>query len=295
MADFRTNQNRKAENHGNRKALVVAVSVIFVLFVLLFAFLLSKNSVYRAISISKAEENDFKAAFSLIEKTTGEKSEPLKEYFRLRLDINEEYPQMIADFDIEKINEWSMIAESLCNQTGFLGEEISADVVLLSQKLSQIKECVDEYGLIKQDILSLMEVFAEINRLYTKDAEGKNTAFTVLEERGRIQNWERLNSKLSSFAAKIPGYENIYLLNYLIKESLGEISDLNEAVDFIVAGGYAETDKVRFGGDAERKFPDIVNSRNETVNLLEKEKYEYFMFNEICHELTEMLGDFYTP
>lgn len=295
MADYTPKYNTAAENHGKKKALAAAVSVIAVIAVLIIAFLASKSSLYYFAAENKAEKNEFSEAMQLIESSNGEKADALKAYLALRLEINASYPAMLTDFDIEKIKSWSEKADELCLNSALLGDEFAADAQSLSQALSQIISCAEEYDGTKSDILKLMDVFNEINRLHEKNEEGKNTSFTIAEERAKISEWEQLNSSVSSFASRIPGGENVYLINYLVKEAQGEISELSKAIDSVAASGYTETDVVRFSGDAEKRFPDITNSSGESVNLLEKEKYEQFMHEEICRQLTENLGSFYAP
>lgn len=295
MAKFRKKQNMPAENHGNKKFFVAAISVICALVVLIVAFLACKNTIYFSVAQSKAENNNFFEALNIAESASDEKSQILSDYITLRIDINENYPKLLSEFSIEKINEWNESAAALSEKSDLLGEILSAQVTALSQKLAQISSCHSQYISIRSDVLSMMDVFAEFNRLYTVAADGKNTAFTVSQERRKIAEWDRLNSNLMSFAATVPEYENIYLLNYLIKEVQGECNDLSSAMDSVIAMGYTETDLIRLGGTAQKKFPDIQNSSNESVNVLEKEKYEEFMFDGICNELADSLGEFYVP
>ncbi len=295
MAELRQNTNTPSENHGSKKALVVAVSVICNLAVLIIVFLACKNPLYFSIAKAKTERGDFSSALELCEKTTDEKNQVLSDYLALRLDINEGYPQLISEFDIAKINLWSEKAASINQNASVLGDDIAAEINTLSQTLSQICALHAQYTAIRPDVLSVMDIFGEFNRLYTVDASGKNTAFTVLEEQSKIARWEQQNSNLSSFAITIPGYENIYLLNYLIKEIQSECGDLREAMNSVIAMGYQVTDNIRLGGSAQKKFPGIQNSNNETVTLLEKERYEAFMYDGICRRFAEILGSFYAP
>lgn len=294
MAGYGAN-SRSGENHGNKKKLVAALAVALAVAVLLIVFLLAKNSIFRAIAESKAENGNFSSAYSLLKNSADEESLLLKEYISLRIDINENYPLLLSDFSEEKVYSWAENAERINAMSAFLDEDLAKDINNLSQKLNVITDCIESYKLKRNGILSLMDVFNEINRLHTKDAEGKNTAFTVAEMRSKIGRWQQLSSEISSFAASLPDTENIYLFNYMIKEAFGEIDDLSIAIESVIQSGYSETDNVRFSGDAQKRFPDISNSSNESVNLLEKEKYERFMFDEICRKLVETLGEFYSP
>lgn len=293
MAERKQKQNKFLQNHG-KKPLVVAVSVICVLVAVIVTFLALKNPLYFSLAQKKAEKNEFSHAMQLVEKSGSEEARLLEKYLALRFDINRSYPELISEFNVEKISEWLAVAEEICADSGSLGEIISADAELLRRRLAEISGCYTGYLAIRSDVLDMMDVFAEFNRLYTVAADGKNTAFTVEQERRKIYSWEQKNSILMSFAATVPGYENIYLLNYLIKEVQGECSDLHAAMDKVVSMGYAETDLIRLSGTAEKKFPSIQNNNNETVNVLEKANYEQYMFKSICSQLTESLGEFYS-
>lgn len=293
MANGKQNQNKIFQNHG-KKPLIVAVSVICALVAVIITFLAVKNPLYFSVAKKKAEKSEFSQAMQFAEKSSSEEARLLEKYLALRFDINRSYPELIAAFNIEKIGEWIAVAEEICASSDALGEIISADAELLRQRLAQINNCYTNYFAIRSDVLDMMDVFAEFNRLYTVAADGKNTAFTVEQERIKIYSWEQKNSALMSFAATVPGYENIYLLNYLIKEVQGECSDLHAAMDKVVSMGYAETDLIRLSGNAQKKFPSIQNNNNETVNVLEKANYEHYMFKSICGQLTESLGEFYS-
>lgn len=293
MAVYEPNLNRDMQNHGKRKKLIAAVSVIAALTALLIVFLAAKNSIFFAAAKSMAEKQDFDSAIVLAEDSGSEDAALLKDYINLRLEINSSYPLLLSEFDIEKIKSWAETAENISGRSEPLGDKISEDVLSLSQTLSEIIYCESEYQSMRADILNLMDAFNEINRLHTKDAEGKNISFTIAEERTKLNNWSLLNGSLLSFIPRIPSNEKLYLINYLAKEAQGEISEINAAIDSVAASGYADTDLVRFSGDAVRRFPDISNSAGESVNLLDKEKYEQFMHDEMRRILAETLAPYY--
>lgn len=285
----------KTLNRSSKKALITAVSVICALLVLIIAFLASKNSIFYSLAKSKAEKKDFAAAEELVEKSGGEKAEALSEYISLRTEINDSYPTLLSRLDSEKTELWEETADRLSGSAELIGNELAAQAMDISQSLATVNACIAEYESMRSDILSMMDIFDEINRLHTKGSDGKNTAFTVSEERARLESWERQNEELARFAATVPNGENLYLLNYLIKEVQGECSDISAAIDAVIASGYSETDLVRFSGDGHKSFPSITNERNESVNVLEKEKYEQFMYKGICRALAESLGKYYLP
>jgi len=294
MADYTPNNNIRASDHGKKKPVIAAVSVIAALAAVLIIFLASKNSVFLSMARYNAKNGNFSVASALIGHSGHEYADAVEDYINLRADINTNYPTLLIGYDSTKIKDWSETAERLCGESDALGEVLSAEVTKLSIVLSQIVSAEEEYIALKSDILDMMDVFNEINRLHTKDAQGKNITFTIAEEKTKISNWERLNANVMSFISRVPGNENIYLLNYMAKEVQGEISELNDALKGVAASGYSETDTVRFSGDAVKRFPDITNSSGESVNLLDKITYEKFMYEEFCNKLVQNLVSYYS-
>lgn len=292
MAERNIKQNNAVKNRG-KKPLVVAVAVICVLSALIIIFLLSKNSIYYLISQHKTEKGEYSQALELVEDIRTEKAEALMLYLDLRNDINENYPVLLTDFQPSIVSLWTEKVTAVEEVKYLLSSEIAEEAEILAATLYQVNSCLTQYEQIKGDIFSLMDIFAEMNRLYTKDINGKNTSFTVSEERIKIYSWEQQLSTLVNFANTVPGYDNIYLLNYLIKEAEGECVELRNAMDSVIAKGYKETDLIRLSGSGQKQFPAITNSNNESVNLLQKEPYERHLYNGICIQLAEILGDFY--
>lgn len=293
MKEYSVNNNRRGSNHGKKNALIAVVSSLAAVMIILVAFFLSKNTVFHELARSSAEKGDFSTAAVLVRQSGSEKSQVLEDYINLRLEINEHYPVMLSEYDRDKLEMWALTAEMLCNHGEALGDTMAQEVLELSHLLSQIVAAEKEYNALKADILDMMDVFNEINRLHTKDAEGKNASFTIAAERERIAAWTELNNKILSFISSVPGNENIYLFNYMAKEAQGEISELNAAVDSVADSGYGEEDLVRFKGEAVKRFPDITNSSGESVNLLNKEVYERFMYEEFCNKLVQNLAPYY--
>lgn len=292
MARENIKQNTSAQNR-NKKPLISAVSVICALSVILIAFLACKNSLYYSIAESKAQKGDYSEALELVEDIRTEEAQALAMYLELRCNFNENYPVLLSDFQPSIIAGWTESVNAIEQVRHLLNDEILADADNMSEMLRRVNSCLNQYGQIRGEILSLMDVFAELNRLYTKDITGKNTSFTVSEERIKVSSWEQQLSNLVNFANTIPDFENIYLLNYLIKEVEGECLDLKSAMDSVVAMGYTETDLIRLSGSGQKQFPAITNSNNDTVNLLQKEKYEAYLYEGICIQLAEVLGVFY--
>lgn len=292
MAERSIKQNNLSQNRS-KKPIIAAVAVICALSAAIIVFLAYKNSLYFTISQYKAENREYSEAMELVENIHTDKAEALALYLDLRNDINENYPVLLTDFQPSIIAGWTQAVTSVGEVKHLLSDGIALEAEKLSVTLNQVNSCLTQYSQIRDDILSLMDIFAEMNRLYTKDINGNNTAFTVSEERIKIYAWEQQLSTLVNFANTIPNYENIYLLNYLIKEVEGECLDLRNAMDSVISMGYKETDLIRLSGSGQKQFPAITNSSNETVNLLQKENYERYLYEGICVQLAEILGDFY--
>ena len=293
MSEVRT-KNRTDKSNGNRKFLVAAACVVFVLAVMIVGALVAKNPFYAAMAQKKAENGEFSVAAELISKTEGKKSETVETYIMLRLDINRCYPGLLTEFDAEKITEWRKTLLLLNENSDLLGRKITADIAELSEVLSVIMQKTGEYEAMRADVLSMMDVFPEINRLHTKGDDGKNIGFTVAEEKEKIRRWEGYCDALEQYSLSIDADDTLYLLTFLIKEVQGECADLEKAVDSVTESGYSETDRVRFSGEGRKSYPDI-RSSNASVNLLEKENYEFHLYKGICRMLVESLGGFYKP
>ena len=134
-----------------------------------------------------------------------------------------------------------------------------------------------------------------LKKSFGKDEVLKSISFTVAEERAKIRQWEEKCTALEDYSRTINGSESIYLLNYLIKEAQGECTDLNEKMDIVIQSGYTETDNVRLNIEGKKRYPDIRGSNNESVNLLEKDSYEHYVYKGICRAYVESLGEFYVP
>lgn len=295
MSKVMTEKTNNGARDGRRGALIAAISTVAALAVFLAAFASCKNAVFYYIAKNRAEKNEFSAAVGFAEKAGAEKSGALAEYARLRIEINKDYPAALSRFDAEQIARWRQTASRLSREGKLPDGKIRSEAARLESVLSVVEDRYREYEAVRPRILSLMDVFAEINALHNKRDDGKNVAFTVASEREKLARWRSDNDALARFASEIPNGEKAYLLNYLIKEALGECSDLEAAMDSIVESGYSETDSVRFSGESRKSFPNMTNDRGESVNLLEKENYEKYMKKGVCRALVESLGIFFIP
>lgn len=282
------------KNRNLRKILIIAVSVIAVIAAAVIAVLFNVNSIYLKQGKAKLEENSFTDAKYYFEKCSTDEGEILRKYAELRIDINKKYPAMLTEYDEELIESWCDSAAETVNNIDVLPEEIKADAIGVYTKLKTIKDAHEKYNLSRNDILEMMDVFAEFNRLYSKDADGKNTTFTVSDETVLIERWEELNENLQEFQNEYFPDGSVYLLSYLIKECQGECLDLRNAMKVVTDAGYSETDTVRLSGEGTKTFPGVTNTSGNTVNVARKDEYESYMSQGINRGLVEMLSGYYT-
>ncbi len=291
MSKFTQSSNKKTDGHGRLAAVagIIAAAVIVTILVLIF-----KSSIYYSLALGKVRNNEFTSSLSLLERADSEKAEVMKDYVNLRLDINRNYSVMISSFDIEVINNWNGKVDALTEKIELFPADIGKDISALSEKLKNIVSINEKYQLIRSDVLSALDVFNELNRLYAVDASGNRTTFTVAEENAKAAEWENRVNILSDFSSQIPGGDTIYLLSYLISETRSECADIREAMQTVLSHGYTETDSVRISGSGQKQFPDITNSSGTAVNVTRKEEYEEYMYAGICRALVETLAGYYT-
>ncbi len=286
-------KNQNASSGGNKKNLLkIAAVVICVISVLLIAFLASKNAVFFHLAQSKTLDGKYRAAATYVSESSDEKADVLSDYINLRVSINENYPNMLAEFDRNILNEWYTAVCNITENPEGLDEEIISKSEGIKQTLEMIFERLETYDALRPTILNVMDVFNEINRLYTKDVDGKNTAFSISGEYARIGVWEQQNQELMNFISATPNGESIYLFNFLTKEIEGECSDLKSTMNTVFESGYTAEDLVRFQGTAKKTFPNVQNG-NVSLNVLDKETYEEYLYKGLCRSLVENLLIYY--
>lgn len=280
--------NNKTDGSNKRKALKIAVAVLCVLSVLIIAFLACKNTFFFHLAQKNTLENKYRIAASYASESTSSQAKILSEYIDLRVSINENYPNMLAEPDREILEGWYASACHISEESDGIDKEIMENANGIKQALETIFDRLDAYEMLRPTVLSVMDVFNEINRLYTKDVDGKNTAFTVNGEYERIAIWEQQNEQLIDFLLLTPNGESVYLFNFLVKEIEGECADLKITFGTVLESGYTADDLVRFKGTAQKTFPDIQNG-NVSLNVLEKETYEEYLYKGLSRSLIENL------
>lgn len=284
----------KVKKKNGRKSYFARVILLLTVLYLIACYSLFQNQIWFHFAEEKALKNEYYAAHAIACRAEDEKSAALRNYISLRIEINKKYSDMLTEYDEKTINEWQKEAKRLTAYSYAFNNGVSQSVSRLSETLELICRLYEEYHGIQDEILEAMDVFGEMNRLYTKDSTGKNRSFTVKEETEKIENWMRINESIGSIAYRIPGYENSYLLNYLITEIRSECEELNAAMRLILSEGYSETDEVRLNGDAKKSFPDIQSSGAKSANVTEKEEYVSMMNEGMDKILVQVLAEFYT-
>ena len=286
-------KNNNAVNSGNKKKILkIAVAVICALSVLLIAFLACKNTLFFHLAQSKALDGKYRTAAAYADESTYSKAEILSEYINLRVSINENYPDLLAELNTDLMNDWYSALCRITENSDGIDEEIIKNAEGIKQTLETVFNRLETYNTLRPTVLGVMDVFNEINRLYSKDADGKNTAFTINEEYERIAEWEYKNELLIAYLSETPNGESIYLFNFLVKEVEGECAELKSTFNTVFESGYTAEDLVRFQGNAKKTFPNIQNG-NVTLNVLEKETYEEYLYKGLCRSLVENLLVYY--
>lgn len=269
---------------------LIAAAVITALLVIACVF---KDTFLTADALKKIRRNDFMAAKSISSYIGNTKGESLRKYIDLRLAINREYPRLLAEYDIEKIRSWRNSASEIKE----LAETGSADLYVEASKLFDSLDTVclltDDYEEMRPGILDMMDVFGEINRLYSKDSRGGGTPFTIREETAKVEKWEAQCTALGRFSARVPGGDSVYLLSFLITETRSECGDIKKQMEGLREKGYSDDDTVRVSTGGRKSFPDIANSSGTSVSVSRKEEYEKYMYVSVCRALAESLAEYY--
>lgn len=294
MAGKRTEFNNE-KNRNLKKILLIALSVIAVLAVATVILLFNMNGIYCKLGKEKLEKNSFTDAKIYFDKCSNDEGELLGKYVNLRIEMNKKYPELLSEYDAELISKWVIAAAQVVEGKDALPESVGVDAIGVYSSLKAISDGYDKYTSLQGDILELMDVFSEFNRLYTKDSNGKNTVFTLVEENGKIERWERLYAELEKFRSAYVPEDNVYLLGYLIKEAHGECEDLKKAMAVVADAGYGETANVRLSGEGTKTFPGVTNNSGDTVSVSRKEEYEGFLNKNIQRALIENgISQYYT-
>ena len=292
MDTFEIKNNNVPTSNKKSKSLKIVVAVLCILSLLLVAFLACKNTLFFHIAQSKALSGSYRDATSYASESTDPRAQLLSEYVFLRVDINENYPDLLAEFDRDLLNEWYDTVYRISENGEGLSDDILESAGSIRQTLEMIFERLDAYEQLRPTVMSLMEVFNEINRLYTKDENGKNTAFSVKTEYDRIFEWEQQTYQLSLYLNATPNGESIYLFNYMVKEAESECTQLNDILSAVLSSGYENDDLVRFSGTTKKTFPDVQNG-SIVLNFSDKQEYEQYMYQGLCRSLTESLLVFF--
>lgn len=273
------------------RKLAIAVAALCALLALLTAALLLRSPILCAAAKRDIRKGDFRSAAYAAGHATGARADALSAYIDLRLSINSGYPALLSAFDRAAVEDWFSAADALAANPA-LGDEIAAQAEEVRTRTGLLLDLLDDYERLRPTVRSMMDVFGEINRLYTKSENGRNPAFTVTEERAKIDAWEAQNAELIAFAESMSNAESCYLLNYLIKETQGECADLRAAMDTVLANGYSETDRIRLTGEQHKVFPSIQNG-SVSISVDQKDTYETYLYQSVCRTLTQSLGPLY--
>ncbi len=293
------NNERNATERGgkSRAVLIAAVCLIALAIAAIVAFLFFKDSLFLSIAQKNALKGDFRAALTAAERSSSDDADAIEEYAKLRIEINSRYPSMLARPEKYELDGWNTRASgaaSIAAASEKIDDGLKAEIAGLAEKLASVCSLYDELETRMADISELMDLFAEINRLYTPGEDGNKPAFTIYEERQKISRWKFLLDEIRGYAYRLPEGDSIYLLSYMLKEAQGEIEDLEKAMDRIAATGtITESDTVRVSGSGKKVFPSVESSSGASVNLTAKEGYLEYLVAGIHRSLVGDLAEYY--
>lgn len=282
--------NSRIKSGKKLKIILICVAVfIAAAAVLLFAL---KNVIFTQRAVKSIEKDDLNSARAAAQHITNNSGQVTENYVELLTEINRKYPDLLAEFNIDTFKNWRDRAEEIKSDEN-LPEKLIEGADALYKKLYKLCQLYGEYDGMRADVLEMMEVFNEINRLYSPGEDGKNVAFTVKEETEKVEKWEEICFVLSTYSSDVPNGESIYLLSYLVSETYGECEEIRNQLKQISAKGYDENEPVRVNGNGQKTFSDVVNTKGVTLSVLEKEEYEEYMYVAICRALTQTLSEYY--
>ena len=98
--------NSVPANSKKRKSLKIAVAVLCALSLLLIAFLTCKNTLFFHIAQRKALNDEYRDATAYASESTDPRAQLISDYAFLRVDINENYPDLLVEFDRDLLSDW---------------------------------------------------------------------------------------------------------------------------------------------------------------------------------------------
>lgn len=283
------------ENKGKKKKkkLIIALSsivgILIVAAVLLFAL---KSPIHYSLALNYIGNNDYEFAKKAIENSDSDKADVLSDYIKLRVDFNKHYRKMLEEFDEEQITEWYDDLEKIKKHYGDLPDDVKAEIDDFSSRIAIIKDSLSVYSSIRYDIIDMMDIFAEINRLMAVDENGEKTPFTVNEVLKKVEHWKISCDNLNAFSINTPNGDTVYPLIYLISETYSECNEITAQMEEILVN-YSGDDQITSAGEGQEQFPTITNSNGVTLSFEDPEAYEEYMRNEICIAMMRYLSVYY--
>lgn len=280
------------EKDDKKKLKIILASAGGALILVILLLIILKGPIHYGLALNYIGNNNYESAEKAISQSKGDKAVVLSEYIALRVDFNENYRSMLTDFDLEKINEWYEHMENVKNGYDALPDDLKIEIDDFYNRIAIIKDSLSVYSNIKYDVIDMMDVFAEINRLMATDESGKKTPFTVNEVLKKVERWKISCDNLKTFSANTPNGDTVYLLIYLINETYSECNEINNQMQDILVN-YSGDKQITSAGEGREQFPTIKNSNGVTLSFDDPETYEEYMYADICTALMKYLADYY--
>lgn len=271
-ADVKKSEAGGTKKHGGKVRAAVLI-LLCVLAVSAAAGLIIKDKLTVDYARRLIDGGRYGEAAQTLEKSDDSVGVALRSYALLRQEIKTGYPEMLKSIDIDTLTGWRDSAVALQNSEELSGEDCYADLHALAIKLRFICSACAGYDGIRSQLLDMMDVFLEYNRLHLSNGD-ENISFTPAEELKKLDKWQKELNSVIQYASSIQDYESVYLFSYLVREAQGEIEQMKKDVRTILDSGYDENDTVRYSDHKGKTFPTVSNLHGVRLNVAQKDTYE---------------------
>lgn len=274
-----------------RKRLII-LSAVFAVGIVVALILFIFMNLPCIIATHKLQEDSFEAALDLVENVNTQQAQEICEYCELRIDINNKFPVLLTNFDIGVIDGWIKDADRIIESASYLPMPTMELVIEIRSVLLEISGANGEYISLRDDVLSLMEVFDEFNILHG-GSRSSGSGFTIENEMDKLAQWENEYNDLEEYCSRRVDTEDIFLLKFMLREASAEIQDLRSAMELLRNEGFPDSELIRYNDDLTRTSASVNNTEGVTLSLDDAEKYEEYLYPSICRNLVSQLAPYY--
>ena len=269
----------------SKKAKITAAVVCLALIVAAAAVITqNREKIVIRSAVRDIHAGDYSRASGILEYGDGEYAAQLKKYVALRTEIKDTYPALLGAYDEDTLKKWQSESGEISASGAIEDSQINSALDSIEAQTGLILSVDSMYSTIKDDVLTLLDVFTEYNRLHIQ-INGENAVFTLHEEYAKLEKWQKALDKIRRYATSVPDYESVYLLSYLLKEGQSEIVQLRNEIDSVSAEGYGEYDSVHYSDNTARNFPSIKDGKGTVITFKNKAVFEKYLHESIREQL----------